>query len=199
MTAWMQGRRGRPIDLVRPTPADVDFRDIADQLAQINRYCGAAAKPISVAQHTLIACAAAPLEAQPWVALHDAHEARINDLTTPLKLALAEVADGLVRNGGRLIRAALSTIALRHDEAIHAAAGLPLPDVRLKEAIKRADIVALQTERRDFVGPCARAWAPEIEAVRPLRAVYRLRPAADVADDLYALFRRCLPALMESA
>ncbi|WP_374309385.1 hypothetical protein [Methylocella sp.] len=131
--------------------------------------------------------------------LHDAHEARISDLTTPLKAALIEIADGLVRNGGRLLRATISTISLRHDEAIHAAAGLRLPDARLKEAIRRADIVALQTERRDFVGPSARPWAPDIEAVAPLRTVYRRRPAADVADDLYAMFRRCLPNLMERA
>lgn len=196
--AWMQGRRGRPIELVRPTPEEVDFRDIADQLAQINRFSGAAQKPISVAQHTLIAFEAAPLEARPWVLLHDAHEARINDITTPMKAALFEVAEQLVRNGGRLMRATLSTIALRHDEAIHAAAGLAMPDARLKEAIRRADIIALQTERRDFVGPSARAWAPDIEAARPLRAVFRLRPPADVADDLHALFRRCLPALLES-
>lgn len=191
----MQGRRGRAIDLVRPTQAQVDFRDIADGLAQINRYCGVAEKPISVAQHTIIAYEAAPLDARPWVLLHDAHEARISDITTPLKQALAEVADQLIRNGGRLIRGTLSTIALRHDEAIHAAAGLAMPDEALKRAIKRADIVALQTERRDFLAPSARAWAPDVEAVAPLKKVFRFRPAHDVADDLYALFRRCLPAL----
>lgn len=192
---WMQGRYGRPINLTRPTADEVDFREIADSLAQINRYCGAATKPVSVGMHTLIAFDAAAHELRPWVLLHDAHETRIGDMTTPMKAALCAVAREHYAQGGLFMRQMLAALAERHDVAIHEAAGLPLPTDAQKQAIKRADIIALQTERRDFLGPSARAWAPEIEAVSPLSRVYRLRAAHDVADQLFGLFRQYLPAL----
>ncbi|VTZ22599.1 conserved hypothetical protein [Methylocella tundrae] len=195
---WMQTLRGRPIDMVDPVPAEVDFREIADTLSTVNRYCGAALKPVSVALHTIIAFEAAREEVKPLVLLHDAHEARIGDITTPTKLALCEIA-GMYPGGRALMTQALFEIARRHDRAIHTAAGLPLPTSAQHDEIKRADIIALRTERRDFLSPCAKAWAPDIEAATPLRKVYRLRAAFDVADELYALFRAYLPALANAS
>jgi len=68
-----------------------------DTLADINRYNGAALKQISVAAHTLIVCDAAPDAVKPWALLHDAHEARIGDITTRCKWRSA-------RSRGRIIR-----------------------------------------------------------------------------------------------
>jgi 5'-deoxynucleotidase YfbR-like HD superfamily hydrolase len=191
---WMQSLTGGSINLVDPVPTEVNFREIVDTLAQINRYCGAALKPVSVALHTMIAFDAAEPDVKPWVLLHDAHEARIGDITTPMQKAMIEIA-AMAIGGRTIMRNVLTEIKRRHDIAIYAAAELALPTDAQKEAIKRADIIAMQTERRDFLSPCAKAWAPEVEALAPLRKVYRLRAAADVADDLYALFQRYLPAL----
>jgi hypothetical protein len=199
---WMQSLTGRAIDLVDPKESEVDFREIADTLAQINRYCGSAVKPCSVAQHTLIACDAAPDSVKPWVLLHDAHEARTTDITTPAQKALEAIAGRLAPEhyiveqwAKDLMRESIAYFKGAHDIAIHRAAGLPLPNEAMHKSIRLADLIALQTERRDFLSPPPKPWAPEVEKHRPLPKVYRLRAAADVADDLYARFRAYLPAL----
>jgi len=196
---WMQGRQGRPIDLINPASAEVDFREIADTLADINRYNGAALKQISVAAHTLIVCDAAPDAVKPWALLHDAHEARIGDITTPVQMALGEIARAHHPEGCRIFHDALRDFKTRHDAAIYAAAGLSLPSIEQQAAIKRADLIALVTERRDFLHPSARRWAVDIEGLTPLRKVYRLRAAPDVADELFARFQTYLPALARRA
>lgn len=195
-SVWMQGRSGRPIKLVDPTPDEVDFCEIAETLAQINRYCGSSIKPCSVAQHTLIACEAAPEAARPWVLLHDAHEARTGDLTTPIKAALGAVAESVGGAQARVaVSDALARLALRHDLAIHAAADLPMPTDAQHREIERADLVALMTERRDYLGTSGRPWAVDALNIRPLQKAFRLRPPYVVADELLAMFRRYLPAL----
>jgi hypothetical protein len=196
----MQGRHGQAIEMVHPFAAEVDFREIADTLAQINRYCGASPKPVSVAQHTLIAFDAAPDEIKPWVLLHDCHEARIGDITTPAQQALGEVAFTHFGESGRaIIQQAIFHLKFRHDVAIHASAGLNLPNTAQYNAISQADLIALVTERRDFLSKPRFGWGPHIEALKPLRKVYRLRAAPDVADELFARFTQFLPALMPQA
>lgn len=195
---WAQTRNGRPVDLLQPTPAMVDFRAIADTLAQLNRYAGNAEKPVSVALHTLIVFDAAEEQDKAHALLHDAHEAHIGDITTPAAQALGAIAR-LYGDEGNTVYWAITRLKALHDTAIFAAAGLSSPDVKRSARIRRADIAALNTERRDFVGPCARAFAPEIEAIPPLRKTYRLRPAPDVADELYAKFCQFLPALKRRA
>jgi hypothetical protein len=192
---WAHTRAGRPVDLLQPTPQMVDFRAIADALAQLNRYAGNAEKPVSVALHTLIVFDAAEEQDKPHALLHDAHEAHIGDITTPTAQALGQIAR-LYGDEGRTVQLAIMRLKSLHDAAIYAAAGLSAPDPQRAARIRRADIAALNTERRDFLSPSARPWASEIEAVPPLRKRYRMRAAPDVADELYAKFCRYLPALI---
>ncbi|MBY6239846.1 hypothetical protein [Methylosinus sp. Sm6] len=191
---WAQIRGGRAMDLLTPDPNEIDFRAVADTLAQLNRYAGGAEKTVSVGQHTLIVFDASEPTDRPYALLHDAHEAHIGEITTPAADALAMIArfDGDERN---TIYRALRALKERHDSAFYAAAGLRPPNMAQRERIRRAGLVALATERRDFLGPSPRPWAPEVEAVSPLRSVYRLRKPADVADELYDKFSRFLPAL----
>lgn len=191
----IESLRGREIDLLRPTPADVDFREIADTLAQISHYNGAALKPLSVAYHTLIVCDAAPDPIKPWALLHECHEARLGNIAPPVQKALIELGHHYSLVEPSALEIAITELIHLHSDAIHRAAGLPLPSIKRCEAIHRANLVALATERRDFLGPGARRWAAEIEAVAPLRKVYRLRAAPDIADELFARFQTTLPAL----
>lgn len=201
MSIWMQSLTGRAIDLVDPVPEQVDFCEIAEQLARINRYCGASDFPVSVAQHTIIAFECAQKAAAPWALLHDAHEARIGDITSPAKRALSVIArDILGKNAGRyeetIVIRAMSELKRRHDHAIHEAAGLMLPSLAILREIERADAMALQTERRDFLRRCEKPWPVRGDAcVAPSKKSYRPLSIAASADQLFALFCSHLPAL----
>jgi uncharacterized protein len=197
---WTQTRYGKAFDLLNPDPALVDFDEIALTLAHLNRYAGNFEKAISVGQHTLIACDAADEADKPHVLIHDAHEAFIGDIPTPAAQALAAYAQ---RRGGEgwgvIVSNAIAHLKHDLDVSIHAAAGLSVPAPALRQRIRAADLRALQTERRDFLAKCLRSWAPEVEAHAPLTKVYRMRPAAIVAEELQARFKRYLPALNKRA
>jgi len=194
---WAQSLRGRAIDLVNPTPEQVDFREIADTLTGVYRWCGAAELDISVALHTLIVSDAAPEDIKPYALLHDAHEARTGDIPRPVQMALAEIAGHAYRGGNFMINGAIGIMKTRHDRAIYAAAGLEEPTPHQCQEIKLADNIALMTERRDFLLPPPRPWDAALEAIRPLRRRYRHIPKPDVAIELYRRFQQYLPALQQ--
>jgi hypothetical protein len=197
---WSQTLRGRAFDLINPDARHVDFAEIADTLAFLRRYAGAAEKPVSVAQHTLIVFDAAQPEDRAHVLLHDAHEAYIGDIITPTAQALAAIVEDLLQprrtiNGRALFLTALASLKTRIDGAIYHAAGLAPPGEDQRARIRRADLIALRTERRDFLAKPPKPWEPEIEALAPLSKKYRLRAAPDVADELLQKFNTYLPAL----
>jgi 5'-deoxynucleotidase YfbR-like HD superfamily hydrolase len=197
---WTQTRTGKAFDLLAPDPDMVDFAEIAETLAYINRYNGAFEKPISVAQHTIIVFDAADPEDRAHALLHDAHEAFIGDISTPTAQALATMAGAIEgQRAESAVKAAIVTLKLQIDVAIYAAAGLPQPDARARRRIRTADLRALQTERRDFLARTPKPWAADVEAHAALPKTYRLRPASVVAEDLYKLFKTHLPALRRRA
>jgi hypothetical protein len=192
---WAQSLQGKRIDLVEPAADLVDFDEIAVTLSHTVRYAGNAQKPINVAQHTLLVCEAGPQELLPWLALHDAHEAYIGDITTPTAKAIAHFA-GRIRHGGDIaVRDAIAHLKEMHDIAIHSAAGLPMPTAEQRVAIRKADLIALATERRDFLNTCAHRWDEAVEQTRPLPRVHRLKSPGESALRLGGLFHSILPAL----
>jgi hypothetical protein len=86
-------RFGNRIDLIDPTPAQVDFAEIAETLARVYRWTGAAKYDVSVAWHTIIGVEIARWQKLEWAIphwlLHDAHEARLGDIATPVAQAIA--------------------------------------------------------------------------------------------------------------
>ena len=88
---------GRRLDLLEPSPVDIDIDDIAHGLARVARWNGqtTGAHALSVAQHVLlveeIAGALEPEWPNPWrlaALLHDAPEYVIGDLISPFKAAV---------------------------------------------------------------------------------------------------------------
>jgi hypothetical protein len=183
--------------LLYPSPDDVDFAEIAGRLAQINLYCGAGQKPVSVAQHILITCdALSDSSVMPWALLADCWKARLGDMQDHLlDLVIGQAQGGLSEQGEQTIRAELQAMKYRHTEALHEAAGLPDVPPRYEQIIQYAGMVAMATERRDFICQRDYPWPPRLGAYTPLRKVYRLRAAKDVADDLHARFKTNLPSL----
>ena len=118
---WLQTFTGKKIDLINPTREMVDIEDIAHSLSMICRYNGHCRDFYSVAEHSVMVEAMGSqimlrreaernsdrLSAPPKLTseivqqslallLHDAAEAYIGDLTTPLKRGLESVGGDVV-------------------------------------------------------------------------------------------------------
>ena len=154
--AWQRMLSGRRLDLLDPSPFDIEIEDVAHGLARVARWNGqtAGTHVFSVAQHSLfveaIASEMAPGlsdAARLTVLLHDAAEYVIGDIITPLK---AVIGDGYAAAEARL-RA-----------AVHLRVGLPAePPANLARLIKGADKVAAYLEATTLAG-FSRAEADEI-------------------------------------
>jgi len=138
---------GRRLDLLDPSPLDVEIEDIAHGLARVARWNGQTAGPniFSVAQHTLLVEAVAQRQCGHLdrrlalaILLHDAPEYVIGDMITPFKAVLGD---------------AYKAVEKRLLTAIHLRFGLPpeLPaDVR--RVVKAADAGAAFLEATLLAG-----------------------------------------------
>jgi uncharacterized protein len=95
--AWQRMLSGRRLDLLDPSPLDVEIADIAHGLARVARWNGQTqgAHIFSVAQHTLLVEALARRRAGHLdrrlglaILLHDAPEYVIGDMISPFKAVL---------------------------------------------------------------------------------------------------------------
>ncbi len=145
--AWQRMLSGRRLDIIEPSPLDVEIGDIAHGLARVARWNGQTRGPeiFSVAQHALLvealfsAVDPAPPAREKLVALlHDGPEYVIGDLISPFKAAV----------GGDYRR-----IEMRLMRAIHIRFGLPpetSPDVARR--IKTADRLSAYLEATALAG-----------------------------------------------
>src|SRR3712207_5822651 len=90
---------GRRLDLLDPSPLDIEIEDIAHGLARVARWNGQTIGPhiFSVAQHCLLVHALArarmprlPRETRRAVLLHDAPEYVIGDMISPFKAVIGD-------------------------------------------------------------------------------------------------------------
>ncbi|GJD65150.1 hypothetical protein [Methylobacterium frigidaeris] len=193
---WLPTRSGVPISLVEPTAAEVDFAELAWSLANLNRFAGHPQTTVSVGLHTLIGLNIAPPPLKAHWLLHDAHESRTGDVTSPAKDSLDHLAR--LRFGPEVaeqIRTVRQQFEQIHDVAIHAAAGLDMPTAAQRETIKQIDLIALATEKRWFCAPCPRPWFIDGAGIQSLATKPKWMPPDRVADALLQAFLRHLPAL----
>jgi 5'-deoxynucleotidase YfbR-like HD superfamily hydrolase len=76
---------GRRYDPFEPTLDDIDIRDIAHSLSLICRFNGHCRQFYSVAQHSILVSLLVPEPAALEGLMHDAAEAYIQDIITPIK------------------------------------------------------------------------------------------------------------------
>lgn len=98
MTKWIQTYSGHKFDPIRPDPEKIDIRDIAHGLSLTCRYNGQCNRFYSVAEHSLIVSEHVPVELRLAALLHDASEAYISDVTSPVKASIpgyCRIEDGL--------------------------------------------------------------------------------------------------------
>lgn len=157
--AWQRMLSGRRLDLLDPSPLDVEIEDIAHGLARVARWNGQTAGPhiLSVAQHSLLVEAiggalepALPRPGRLALLLHDAPEYVIGDMISPFKAVIGDTYKGVE---ARLLRAVRLRFGLSAE-----------PDPETLRLAKRADRVAAfheatrlagfsREEARRFFGP----------------------------------------------
>ncbi|PTW50568.1 HD domain-containing protein [Rhodovulum kholense] len=176
--AWQRMLSGRRLDLLDPTPFDIEIEDIAHGLAFVARWNGQTRGdyPYSVAEHSLLVeeifgrmQPEAPVRWRLAALLHDAPEYVIGDMISPVKAAVGP-------SYGELDK--------RLASAIHIRFGLPaaVPD-RIKKAIKRADSLSAWLEATQIAGFDATEanrffGRPRPELIEGLEI--RLRPPVEV-------------------
>ncbi len=145
--AWQRMLSGRRLDLLDPSPIDIELTDIAHGLARVARWNGQTHgdHAFSVAQHSLVVEEVfrlhnpeASAEALQMALLHDGPEYVIGDMISPFKAVVG---------GG------YKAVELRLEAAIHLRFSLPPhPPAPLKALIKKADAVSAFFEATRLAG-----------------------------------------------
>ncbi|KGM89494.1 putative hydrolase of HD superfamily [Roseovarius mucosus DSM 17069] len=145
--AWQKMLSGRRLDLLDPTPVDIEIEDIAHGLSFVARWNGQTLGDFaySVAEHSLLVerlysrlTPAAPAKWRLAALLHDAPEYVIGDMISPVKNAVGPGYDELDK---------------RLAAAIHIRFGLPatIPPA-IKKQIKQADKISAWMEATEIAG-----------------------------------------------
>lgn len=181
-STWIQTLNGGKLDLVDPDPRDIDFGTIATVLSRVPRFGGHTRGRCvySVAQHCVEGANAIvrDTDRRDWALaflLHDAHEAFVGDMPTPVANALATV----IHPHGVLVREAIAALKYRIDVVIYGAAGVPLP---LPDIVKEYDLRMLRAERDACLAPSPQPWDAVVEAAVPAQGCDLHPWAAKVAE-----------------
>ncbi|GGO57463.1 hypothetical protein SAMN05444398_106187 [Roseovarius pacificus] len=145
--AWQKMLSGRRLDLLDPTPVDIEIGDIAHGLAFVARWNGQTEGDYaySVAEHSLLVerlytrlTPGAPAKWKLAALLHDAPEYVIGDMISPVKAAVGPGYDELDK---------------RLAAAIHIRFGLPAAiPAQVKRQIKKADRISAWMEATQIAG-----------------------------------------------
>lgn len=144
---WQRMLSGRRLDLIDPSPLDIEIDDIAHGLARVARWNGQTngKHAFSVAQHSVMVLTAfdriqpgATAGERMTVLLHDSPEYVIGDMISPFKAVLGDE---------------YKTVEKRLLTAIHLRFGLPATcPLALTKLIKRADRVSAFFEAVELAG-----------------------------------------------
>lgn len=178
--AWQRMLSGRRLDLLDPTPMDIEIADIAHGLAFVARWNGQTRGDFaySVAEHSILVeeifQLLYPKEPVKWrlaALLHDAPEYVIGDMISPVKAAVGP---------------SYGELDDRLTAAIHIRFGLPakLP-VAIKRKIKKADKVSAWLEATQIAGFSVEEsdrFFGKIDRSLVENLTIRLRPPLDVRE-----------------
>lgn len=169
---------GQVFKFNEPSPDDISLEDVAQALSKICRFTGHTKEFYSVAEHSCLVMeivndlmgGEAPHDIQLAALLHDATEAYINDVSTPLKRMLPDY----------------RAVEARVWEAVAAKFNIP---VELPKIVKLADKLAYIIERNQLMPERAieidRQAGTFVDLVSPELCVVPLQP-----KQAYKLFTR---------
>jgi 5'-deoxynucleotidase YfbR-like HD superfamily hydrolase len=187
--AWQRMLSGRRLDLLDPSPLDVEIEDVALGLSRVARWNGQTIGDhgFSVAQHSLLVVDLVGAEAPPGLRLaallHDASEYVTSDLITPFKAAIGT---------------AYKALEKRVEAAVFLRFGLPAhPPAAWMRQVKDADRVAAFLEATQLAG-FTEAEARRIFGFRGEAAFRRLVPdPPEVAREAFLQRFRALEKLVK--
>ncbi len=150
--SWMQTYRGHRFDFGFMHREPLDIEDIAHALSQVCRFGGHCREFYSVAQHSVYVSQLVNPEHRLTALLHDATEAYMGDMVSPLKRRITEYQ--------------------QHEQwlwmVISRQFGLPMGQ---PDEVRRADLVMLAAEARDLCNADVSTWglaaAPESIRIHP--------------------------------
>jgi hypothetical protein len=143
--------------------SSIDIRDIAHHLAAMARFNGATEMPYSVAQHAVVVARILAIKRAPaWLQmlglLHDAHEAYLGDITSPMRREIA-------RRAGRDV---VAEIAAELDTVIFARFRLLPFNQAARKSVETADRQAFVTEWAYLMpGLCPDRHPPAAMSIKP--------------------------------
>ncbi|MCK4861707.1 MAG: HD family hydrolase [Rhodobacteraceae bacterium] len=189
--AWQRMLSGRRLDLLDPSPLDIEIEDIAHGLAFVARWNGQTFGefPYSVAEHSLLVervysdiTPNAPVKWRLAALLHDAPEYVIGDMISPVKAA---VGPGYKAMDARLM------------EAVHRRFGVPaeIPKA-VKAQIKRADRISAWLEAIQIAG-FSKTEANKLFGIPKPEALQKTRLALRAPMEVKADFLARHAALMK--
>jgi len=191
--AWQRMLSGRRLDLLDPSPLDVEIEDIAHGLAFVARWNGQTRGdwPYSVAEHSLLVDdlfhemnPESPARWRLAALLHDAPEYVIGDMISPVKSAVGP---------------GYKAMDMRLTVAVHQRFGLPpvIPQT-IKQRIKRADRISAWAEAVRIAG-FTKAEANRLFGAprhKPAEAIrIDLRPPSVVKDAFLDRFAQHMAAM----
>lgn len=163
---WMLGYQGEKIDLVEPENTTIYPETIGRVLGRLERFGGHTRRPWSVLEHSFLVAFIAgrilPDAGDDFLVAalcHDAHEAYVGDMPSPMKPLIAGWRE-FEKRWEAHVREAL--------EVAHVFA-----DRKLAGVIKHADIVALRIERKFLLHPHP-DWVVEDQAEAAVSAFHAL-------------------------
>lgn len=139
--SWVITYSGKRFNILDPNPADVKIEDIACALARQARFNGHTRFFYSVGQHSCLGAEISPTkEIALHMLFHDATEAYVGDLVSPVKALLPD----------------FEIIESRIHWAISQAFNLEYP---LPKVVKQIDRRLLATEVRDLITKDLQSWS----------------------------------------
>jgi hypothetical protein len=156
---WIETVSGKHFHFLSPSPDEIDIHDIAYALSNLCRYTGHCSSFYSVAEHSVYVASLLPSELRLAGLLHDAAEAYLGDVNSPLKRLLPDY----------------KKIEKRVEEAIANKFKLPFPH---PTGIKHADLQQLRTESFHLIPSKGAEWGLDKLLVENGRAPKCVPPAA---------------------
>ena len=173
----IQTYSGILFDVINPTVDMVNIADIAHALSQVNRFTGHTMLPYSVAEHSVHVANLLPDEYKLEGLLHDASEAYIADMATPVKQLTGMFNYRLIEND--IQNVCYDAFEIRTTEFSHC-------------AVKHYDRVMLKVEALSLMKqPLLGAWVPLIESIHlPVHPIPRCWSSIYAEERFLNLFDR---------
>ena len=168
MNSYFRSYGGKHVHPLSPAPGEIDIDDIARSLSHVCRFLGHVEEFFSVAQHSVLVSQLVPRADALWGLLHDAAEAYLCDLPSPVKrepqMEMYRVAEE------RLLACVAQKFGLAPE---------------MPQSVKEADRILLATEFRDLTTVDDLDWIVAECGVEPLdHRMYTIDPwPSVVAED----------------